>query len=227
MPNIIHDEENLHGVEENPARRMRVKCLCRRLAAIAIIVTVSLQLFQKSGTYTDIFQYHPICMMLAFVMVMPDVVRDVRQLRQARRRSPFEDKLPRNKIIMRHQLASLVMELAAAGGFAAVEYTKVKKHYPHLKSLHGIVGVVCGVATVCQVTLGSILRYVLTPADPKRPMVQTAHKCISITITVTAMTAMVGGFLATEYAARAIPSSLIRTAVALASVVTTVGGCFL
>ncbi|CAC9514205.1 ferric reductase transmembrane protein-like protein [Leishmania infantum JPCM5] len=204
--------------------RVGLKSRCRRLAAIGIIVPVPLQLFRKSGTYTGIFEYHPICMMLAFVMVMPDAVRDSKQLRQGHRRSPLEDRPPRHEIIMRHQLASFLMELAAAGGFAAVEYTKLKKHYPHLQSLHSIVGTFCGLTIVCQIVLGSILRYLLAPANPKRPIVRTVHCCVSATIAVTAMMAMAGGFLATEYAERMIPPSLIRTAIVLAAVATTVAG---
>ncbi|CBZ28882.1 ferric reductase transmembrane protein-like protein [Leishmania mexicana MHOM/GT/2001/U1103] len=220
----IKGEASLPGIQDIPAPRVELKSLCRRLAAIGIIVPVSLQLFRKSGTCTDIFQYHPICMMLAFVMVMPDVVRDMKQLRQAHRRPPLENRLSRHEIIMRHQLASFVMELAAAGGFSAVEYTKLKKGYPHLKSLHGIMGTLCGLTIVCQMVLGSILRYVLAPANPKRPIVRTVHKCVSVTIAVTAMMAMVGGFLTTEYAERMIPPSLIRTAIVLASVATTGAG---
>ncbi|CAG9578438.1 ferric reductase transmembrane protein-like protein [Leishmania major strain Friedlin] len=224
MTTTIKDDASLPSIDDIPAPSVWLKSLCRRLAAVGIIVPVSLQLFRKSGTYTDIFQYHPICMMLAFVMVLPDVVRDIKQLRQAHRRSPLKDRLPRHEIIMRHQLASFVMELAAAGGFAAVEYTKLKNHYPHLESLHGIVGTLCGLTIVCQMVLGSILRYVLAPANPKRLIVRTVHKCVSVTIAVTAMMAMAGGFLATEYAERMIPASLIRTAIVLTSVATTVAG---
>ncbi|KAG5472799.1 hypothetical protein LSCM4_02122 [Leishmania orientalis] len=236
MTTTLNDEAPLPSIDSIPLSREEWKSRCRRLAAISIIVPVSMQIFHKSGTYTDIFQYHPICMLQAFVMVMPDVVSGIKRLRQARRRSPCrasgvalprDDHLPRSEIITRHQLASFVMEFAAAVGFAAVEYSKIRNNYQHLKSLHGIVGALCGVTIVCQMVLGSTLRYALAPADPRRLIVRTAHKCASVMISVTAMMAMVGGFLDTEYAEKVIPSSLMRTLIALASVVTTFVGFFI
>ncbi|CAJ1030583.1 Eukaryotic cytochrome b561, putative [Leishmania lindenbergi] len=235
MTTTINEAKQLdiHGISPS---RGDLKSLCRRLAAIGIIAPVSIQLFHKSGSYTDVFQYHPICMMMAFVMVMPDVVSSIRRLRLARQRSPcksngiakpLDEHLSRSEIIIRHQLATFVMELAAAGGFAAVEYIKITHNSQHLKSLHGSVGALCGVTIVCQMVLGCILRYVLSPVDPKRLMVRRAHKYVSATIAVLAMMAMCGGFLATEYAEKMIPSSMIRTVIVLASAATTVAGFFI
>ncbi|KAG5472422.1 hypothetical protein LSCM1_03821 [Leishmania martiniquensis] len=227
------DAAALPTTDDNPLSREEVISRCRQLAAISIIVLVSMQIFHKSGTYTDVFQYHPIFMLQAFVMVMPDVVSSIKRLRKAHHRSacktdgvaqPLEGQLPRSEIIMRHQLTSFVMEVAAAGGFAAVEYTKITNNYPHLKSPHGIVGALCGVAIVCQMVLGSTLRYLLTPADPRRPIVRTAHKYTGAFIAITAMMAMAGGFLSTEYAEKVVPSSMMRTVIAFASVATSVAG---
>ncbi|KAG5498699.1 hypothetical protein JKF63_02987 [Porcisia hertigi] len=220
-------------VEGIPLSSGELRSRCRSLAAAGMITLVAVQLFHKSGTYADVFQYHPICMMLAFVMVMPDVVSGIKRLRRVSQRvpsktghtvQPLNHHLPRDEIIMRHQLATFAMELAAAGGFAAVEYTKITHSYQHLKSPHGIVGALCGVAIVCQIVLGSILRYVLSSGDPKRPMVRTAHKYVSATIAVTGMMALAGGVLATEYAEKMFPSLIVRVAITVASVLITCAG---
>lgn len=217
-----------------PLSKAEVVRRVRSLAALGIVVPLSAHLFQKSGSYADIFQYHPICMMLAFVMVMPDVVSGVKRLRQPREKAPrkgdsgkpepLDAHLPRDEIIMRHQLASFVMEIAAAAGFGAVEYTKITKNYGHLKSPHAIVGALCGASILCQMMLGSTLRYVLPRASPRRGAVRAAHKYVSITISITGLMALAGGFLATEYAHKAIPSPSLRAGIVVASVATTVAG---
>ncbi|KAK7201087.1 ferric reductase transmembrane protein-like protein [Novymonas esmeraldas] len=230
------DDVKLPEVQDMTPSKSELMSRFRSLAAGGIVVPVAMRLFSQTGTYTDVFQYHPICMMCAFVMVMPDVVIGIKRLRQPRRRlvrqpgetsTPLEASLPRDEIIMRHQLASFLMELAAAGGFAAVEYVKITNNYAHLASPHGIVGALCGAAILCQMALGAALRYALAPAHPKRRHVRTAHKYVSVAIAVTGMMAMLGGLLATEYAEKMIPSSVLRTSVAAAAVGTTVVGFFI
>lgn len=225
---------NIPDFKDVPLTRAEVLARCRSLAATALIFIVTVRLFHKNNGYANTFQFHPICMMVAFVMVLPDVVTSFNRLKRKEKTSTpavdtatqraFDSDLPRGEIILRHQLAAFAMEVAAAAGFAAVEYVKITNRRPHLTSPHGIVGAVCGAAILCQMVLGSLLRYVFEPRQRVYKRVALAHRLTSLTIVVTGLLGVVGGFLSTPYAELMFPSSAVRTTIALASVGITMSG---
>lgn len=202
----------------------------RRLASFLLLGFVSMHVIKNSGGFkADVFQYHPICMMVAFVIALPDVVSGVRQLKKKPRRktgAASTAPLPRSEVILRHQLCAFIMEVFAAGGFAAVEYTKVTKNYPHLMTPHSIIGAVCGGAIATQMVLGSVLRYVLAAKHPTRPIVVKAHGLMSLTIALTGLICIAGGLLSTTYAESIIPSAALRKFTSVMAVVAVVVSFF-
>lgn len=227
------DRMHFQEFEDVPLTRTEVLTRCRSLAATALIFAVTIRSFHMNSGYADAFQYHPIFMMIAFVMVLPDVVTSFKRLQRKeekkRQSGPestqsLDDCLPRAEVILRHQLAAFAMEAAAAAGFAAVEYVKISNQRPHLISPHGVVGALCGAAILCQMVLGTLLRYVFQPHQRIYQRVLVAHRLTSLTIVMTGMLGIVGGFLSTTYAALIFPSSAVRAAIAFASVGIAVSG---
>ncbi|KPA83244.1 ferric reductase transmembrane protein-like protein [Leptomonas pyrrhocoris] len=222
-------------INDVPLTRKEVVARCRSLAATALVSLATVRLFCKNGGFANALQFHPIGMMIAFVMVLPDVATSFKRLqvkakastpvtKDVAERQPLDAGLPRGEVILRHQLAAFAMELAAAGGFAAIEYVKITNGYPHLMSPHGVVGAMCGFAILCQMVLGTLLRYVLTRGQPFYKTVVAAHKLTCLTIVVTSLMALVGGLLSTSYAELMVPSSTVRATIALASICIAVAG---
>ncbi|KAL7708324.1 ferric reductase transmembrane protein-like protein [Lotmaria passim] len=221
---------NVPDINDVALTRSEIIARCRSLAAVILIFVVVMRFMYKSGGYADAMQYHPICMMVAFVLVFPDVVTNFKRLKgkgkassaadATKRRSPssYSSGLPHGEIVLRHQLSAFALEVAAAGGFAAIEYVKFTKGYNHFKSPHSVVGAICGVAILCQMAIGTLLRYVLNRGQPIYKRMVIAHKLTSLSVVMTGLMCLTGGLLSTPYAEMMLPSSTLRTIVAAASV---------
>jgi hypothetical protein len=227
---------NIPDFNDVPLTTREVMARCRSTAATLFVLLMTLRLYYLNDGYVDAFQYHPICMTIAFVMVLPDVAATFKRMREkgklsspvtsdvTKERPLIAAEVLRGELVLRHQLTAFAMEVVAAGGFAAVEYVKITNRQAHLTSPHAVVGALCGVAILCQMVLGTLLRYVFNRGQPVYRTVLRAHKLMSLTIVVTGLMNLVGGFLATPYAQFMIPSSFVRAIVACVAVGIAVAG---
>ncbi|EPY31904.1 ferric reductase transmembrane protein-like protein [Strigomonas culicis] len=138
-------------------------------------------------------------MSAAVLMALPEILNTVANMRSKR------DALPQEERVLRHQLATFVLEVLIGVGFYAAYSSKHGEGHAHFTSQHGILGGLCGVCVVAEVCLGVTLRFVLDAKSPSRPLVKQLHGLFSVLITVTSMLCFLGGMMFTEYAQANVP----------------------
>ncbi|KPI90164.1 ferric reductase transmembrane protein-like protein [Leptomonas seymouri] len=115
---------DIHGVL---LTKKEVIARCRSRIATTLIFLVTVRLFYYSCSYANAMQFHPMCMLIAFVLVLPDVVSSFKRLqikgnaslpgtKNATQRQPLDSGIPRGEVVLRHQLAAFALGVAAAGG---------------------------------------------------------------------------------------------------------------
>lgn len=216
MPKSAQQAASRHGaaapakVPEPALSKQDIFQGIRRFVSFLIIAALVITVVSHTGSISgNIFQYHPIMTACAMVLALPEVMGSVAQMKKGRAG------LPRDEIILHHQLSTVVFNVCAIAGILAVEYTKHVNGYPHFISLHGFTGSACGISIIMQMVLGNMLRYVLPHKGGLRPMCKTAHGLLSITICVTGLMCLMGGMLATNAAKEIVPSSSLRAVVGL------------
>lgn len=185
----------------------------RRFLSFLLVAALVISVFTHSGGVTaGLFQYHPIMVSCAFIGLLPEVMITVGQMKKGR------VGLPRDDIVTRHQISTVLFNMCAIAGIGSVEYTKISKGYPHFTSAHGLVGTICGCSIVLQMVLGNLLVYVIPRrSSATRGVVKTLHGLMSMTICVTGLMCLMGGLVATDAAKQFIPLGPLRGVLAVSA----------
>eukprot|EP00796_Vickermania_ingenoplastis_P004087 gene4087-2935_t len=183
----------------------------RRIISCAVVGCMAYFVFRTSSDSDKladmVFRYHPVAMTLFVTGTLPEVLRTVVMLQAKKSGGPL-----RSTLVDKHQFATFLLQLAGAAGFGSVLYSKSLSGRPHLATPHAMMGMLCGCALVLEVTVGALLRYVIPFRSGIRRYLLGLHKLLSLTISISSMTAFAGGVFS-PYAARIIPGIAVRIGV--------------
>lgn len=174
----------------NNSPQTRKATLARRFVTGLLLPLMLYYYF--SGALNSLFQYHPMAMSVAFVVVMPEVIHAAHCVRRSR---SMADRAAR---ITTHMYLSLGVKTLALVGFIVIYTNKGNRGKPHLTTWHGRLGASTVVALAAQVVLGLAVHWRLVS---NVSFARKAHKWLGVTVALAGSTTFLLGMLSNWAAA--------------------------
>lgn len=190
--------------------------ICYRL--ISLIVAGALCFFvyvgaRKSSFY--VFYLHPLFMGLFVLVAIPEVLGTIHNVKQAKQNFAKKD-----AFVTKHQIAAGCAATCWFFGAVAIVLTTMRMQGAKAPpSYHSIAGGVCGSAVVLQMSLGALLKYVISRTSAARKYFVAIHGLFSLIITLGSMAAFVLGVMNTSAGKELFPSDLLRLGFACSPIV--------
>ena len=179
--------------------------LCRRGAVV--IVLVLLLIWYHGESLTDLFGYHPMMMLLAFLGVAPEVALSTHHMRRSRSMAV------RTTATLRHIFLALAMKSFALVGFCVIFVNKSMRKKHHFTSWHGLIGLITVLAVVVQVTIGLV--YYLKLMNAQLALLRRLHRFMFFVVALLGSVSMSIGIGGTSYGMWQIHNPIVRWAVAV------------
>jgi hypothetical protein len=183
----------------------------RRIASAAIVLLMSYHFVGSS--WTDVFQYHPLMMTVAFLGFLPEVIHLSNNFRRCR------SMVERQLTVGLHLQTAIAMKVLSLIGFVAIEVSKIQRKKKHFTTWHGLIGLICIIVLALQVVIGIVYHYRLFPTK-KFPgifsLLRKVHQWLGIVLVALAAGSMYLG-LQTHFAEKAVTESWTRMLFALAT----------
>lgn len=174
----------------------------RRLVTIGVAIWMS-YLFLGSN-FSELFQYHPVTMIISFVGLLPEITALTNVIR--RQRSVGD----REACIARHMYLSLLMKFFSIIGFIAITINKNRKGKHHYTTWHGKIGLATVVILVLQVIVGLVYYFRLFGGGMQSAgKWRKVHKWLGISLLLAGSASMWLG-MRTHFVERAVHSNLVN-----------------
>lgn len=190
----------------SPAMQATVTLLRRTLTAVFVLWMCSIWLARTlTGSWipSDVFQYHPLFLTVAFVGCVPEGVYASICVKRCRNMSD------RTATVRRHVVCLAVGSFLALAGYAVIFYSKNARGKHHLTTWHGVVGFAAVAAFMLQALIGVGFYFRLTNDGNTLSRLRRAHKNLAVGAMALGVAAMALG-MASNFAHKHVASLALR-----------------